>query len=308
MRHSGPIFLILAALFWGVSGGIGGMLLERGWDPYLIALVRGATGLLFMAGWLVVHPRRRTEFRCGSLWFWSALAGLGVAGNFTLYFISVEHASVSIAAPLMYCAPVFVFVASFLLGLERPTLLKGIGIALVLIGVGLLTGIHDLEAAEIGPMAIAAGLGAGAAYALFIFAFKFAAARGSAPAVLAIAFLVLVAVLLVPAGPDQAAAALTSSAWPLFLALGILGAGVSFVLYVVGLRSAAPAIASVVAMVEPVAAAVFGVTVLGDRLTAMQYAGMGLVLIPVTLLAVSSGGYHRGHGAGKRGRRAREPG
>ncbi|WP_278413648.1 EamA family transporter [Stutzerimonas kunmingensis] len=74
--------------------------------------------------------------------------------------------------------------------------------------------------------------------------------------------------------------------WPLFIVLGVVGAGLSFILYIVGLRHTAPAVASIVAMVEPVTASLFGVVVLDESLVALQVLGMGLILLTVTALGL----------------------
>jgi len=68
----------------------------------------------------------------------------------------------------------------------------------------------------------------------------------------------------------------------------VLGAGLSFVLYIVGLNHTAPAVASIVAMVEPVTASLFGVVVLGEGLAGPQILGMGVILVTVTALSVYS--------------------
>ena len=278
-------FVVLAAFCWGLSGGIGGMLLAAGWDAYLVSFYRGAIGLLFVLGWLVVHPHR-SGLSDTRLWFWSAVAGLGVAGNFTFYFVSISQGSVAVAATLMYCAPIFVFLVSFALGLETPSVRKWVAIALVLVGIVLLTRVYDAGAADVTLLGVAAGLLAGACYALFIFGFKYAAPHGSPPAILAIAFAVLAGVLIWPSDAGQVAAVLGAPGLPLFVALGVLGAGLSFILYVVGLRETAPAVASIVAMIEPVTASLFGVLVLSESLAATQIVGMALILLTVTALSV----------------------
>ena len=86
---------------------------------------------------------------------------------------------------------------------------------------------------------------------------------------------------------------LTTSSWPLFLMLGTLGAGLSFICYIVGLKHTAPAIASIVAMVEPVTASLFGVVILDQSLAAPQVAGMALILVTVTALSVYSNRQNR---------------
>ncbi len=281
------MFVVLAALCWGLSGGIGGILTGQGWDPVVVSFYRGAIGLLFVLVWLALRPRGSGLASC-RLWFWSAIAGVGVAGNFAFYFVSIAEGSVAVAATLMYCAPVFVYLVSFTLKLERPTLPKWAAIAMVILGIVLLTGIYKIGAGDVTLIAAGAGLLSGLSYAVFIFGFKYAAPHGSPQAILVIAFAVLAAILIGLSDAEQTVAVLSTSSWPLFVVLGVLGAGLSFVLYIVGLNHTAPAVASIVAMVEPVTASLFGVVVLNESLAALQIFGMGLILVTVTALSVYS--------------------
>lgn len=280
-------FVALAALCWGLSGGVGGVLMAKGWDAFVVSFYRGAIGLLFVLVWLALRPRG-SGLASRRLWFWSAIAGLGVAGNFAFYFVSIAEGSVAVAVTLMYCAPVFVYLVSFALKLERPTPLKWAAIAVVMLGIMLLTRIYGIGAGGVTPIGVGAGLLSGLSYAVFIFGFKYAAPHGSPQAILAIAFAVLATILIWPSEPDQIVAALSTPSWPLFVVLGVLGAGLSFILYIVGLHHAAPAVASVVAMVEPVTASLFAVVVLNESLVGSQICGMALILVTVTALSVYS--------------------
>jgi drug/metabolite transporter, DME family len=287
MVGASTTFLALAALCWGISGGLGGILIAGGWDAFVISFYRGAIGLLFVLIWLILRPRG-SGLTSRRLWFWSAIAGFGVAGNFAFYFVSIAQGSVAVAATLMYCAPVFVYIVSFALKLESSTALKWGAIALVMLGIVLLTQINDIGASGVTPIGVVAGLLAGLSYAIFIFGFKYAAPHGSPQAILSIAFAVLATILIWLADVDQTAAALSTPDWPLFAVLGVLGAGLSFVLYVIGLNHTAPTVASIVAMVEPVTASLFGVVVLNEHLVGPQILGMGLILVTVTALSVYS--------------------
>lgn len=281
------VLVALAAVFWGLSGGIGGILMDHGWDPFVVSFYRGAIGLLFVLVWLSVRPGG-SGLANRQLWFWSVIAGLGVAGNFAFYFVSIAHGSVAVAATLMYCAPVFVYLVSFALRLESPSTLKWIAIAVVMLGVVLLTQVYDIGASGVTAIGVGAGLLAGLSYAVFIFGFKYASPHGSPQAILAIAFAVLALILIWPGEADQRIAALTTPDWPLFVWLGVFGAGLSFFLYIIGLNHTAPALASMVAMVEPVTASLFGVMVLYETLVAAQVLGMGMILVTVTTLSVFS--------------------
>lgn len=277
----------LAALFWGLSGGIGGILMADSWDAFVVSFYRGAIGLLCVLIWLMLRPHG-SGLASRRLWFWSVIAGIGVAGNFSFYFLSIAHGSVAVAATLMYCAPVFVYLVSFALKLESPTPLKWAAIAVVMLGIMLLTQIYDVGASGVTAIGAGAGLLAGLSYAIFIFGFKYAAPHGSPQAILSIAFVVLASILIWPSDADQTVAVLSTPDWPLFAALGMLGAGLSFVLYIIGLNHTAPAVASIVAMVEPVTATLFGVVVLNENLVGPQILGMGLILVTVTALSVYS--------------------
>ncbi|MFO7983101.1 MAG: DMT family transporter [Desulfuromonadales bacterium] len=280
-------FVALAALFWGLSGGIGGILMADGWDAFVVSFYRGAIGLLFVIVWLMLRPLG-SGLSNRQLWFWSAIAGLGVAGNFSFYFVSIAQGSVAIAATLMYCAPVFVYLVSFAIKLESPTAPKWAAIAVVMFGIVLLTQIYDIGAGGVTPIGVGAGLLSGLSYAVFIFGFKYAAPHGSPQAILSIAFAVLAVILILPGDVDQTFAALSTPDWPLFAALGVLGAGLSFVLYIIGLNHTTPAVASIVAMVEPVTASLFGVVILNESLAGPQIFGMGLILVTVTAMSVYS--------------------
>ncbi len=299
MVGASTAFVVLAALCWGLSGGIGGLLMGGGWDPFVVSFYRGAIGLLFVLVWLALRPRA-SGLASRRLWFWSAIAGFGVAGNFAFYFVSIAQGNVAVAATLMYCAPVFVYLVSFALRLESPTALKWVAIAVVMLGIVLLTKIYDVGGSAATPLGIGAGVLAGLSYAIFIFGFKYAAPHGSPQAILSIAFAVLVVILIWPGDFDQTVGALRTPDWPLLAGLGVLGAGLSFVLYVIGLNKTTPAVASIVAMVEPVTASLFGVVVLDENLVGLQIVGMGLILVTVTALSVnSSSGRAPAHPSGR---------
>ncbi|MFZ0371392.1 MAG: EamA family transporter [Halobacillus sp.] len=109
-----------------------------------------------------------------------------------------------------------------------------------------------------GLLGAASGLAAGLSYALFIFGFKNTSASGKPQTTLTIAFYSFYLILLLITDMDQAARAITSNDIGWFLILGVLGAGISFMVYVNGIQWTAPTTASMVAMVEPVTASLFG--------------------------------------------------
>lgn len=285
MKVRGIVLVMLAAMLWGISGGIADILMENGWDPTVISFYRGAVGLFFFFIWFVSRLNQNWTFN-KRLFTWATLAGIGIAGNFTFYFLSIEHSSIPIASTLMYTAPVFVLLISFILRIEPSTWFKWGCIFGVLAGIVLLTGAYDFTSISVSVKGAIAGLAAGVSYALFIFGFKNTSSHGRPQLSLTVAFFVFCIILFFTSDKQDLAGAISSDDTLLFLLLGVIGAGISFILYVIGLRHTTATNASMVAMLEPVTASLFGVLLLGDHLNWIQILGMVLIIATITLLSV----------------------
>ena len=283
-----PVLLVaLGAFQWGLSGGLASILMDAGWSPQVITLWRILFGLICMATWLAwrFYGGMRGEFGW-RLVAWSSLAGLGVAGNLVYYFLSISAGSMAVAITLMYTAPVMVYLVSFLLRTERPTIGSGLVILATLIGIVLMTGVYTGSSVRLTAFAITSGLLSGASYALFIFAFKSAGRHGSTPASLTVAFIAALVALAPLVNWAQALQAPASPDFGLFIIFGLMGAGLSFLCYFSGLRGVLPSTAAVTAMVEPATATLFGVLLLGQWLSPSEAAGIVMILVAVTWLNV----------------------
>lgn len=282
MRNLSLGLVALSAILWGIAGGLGGFLMDKGWDPLIISFYRGAVGLVCLLVWFLFRPTRLTKL----LVLWAIVAGIGVAGNFVFYFISIAESSVAVAATLMYTAPIFVLVISFVFRLEKPSLFKFGAIAFVIVGIVLLTEVYSIDSNQVTTLGLAAGLGAGLAYALFIFGFKYASDHGEPQGILMIAFLTFTFIMLFFVDLKDTVSVVSSpDVWWMIL-LGVFGAGLSFFLYVIGLKRTSPTSASIVAMVEPVTASLFGFFILSQQLNVIQMSGMAIILLTVTVLSV----------------------
>lgn len=282
-QATGITLILVAATCWAIAGGVGGVLIEKGWDPIVVSFYRGALTLLFAIFWLLLSTKRR-GLACRQLWMWSALAGAGVAGAFSFYFAGMKTGNVAIAATLLYSAPVFVFIAEYLSGRERMTLKNVLGLFLVIAGVALLSGLFFQSATGIGMSAVALGLLSGACYALFIFGFQKAGTFGNTPVVMTAAFAVETALLAALAGAGIWPTVMQPIDAGLILVLGVLGGGVSFLFYIVGLKNSSARAAAVLGMAEPLTAASFGFVVLSQSLSPQQILGAGILLATVTWL------------------------
>lgn len=265
------------------------MLVAGGWNPLVVSLFRGILTFAFAAMWFAISAKKG-ELASARLWLWSTFAGGGVAGAFSFYFMGMDQGSVAVAATLLYSAPVFVYLVAFLSGAEKTSISKALGLLPVVAGVALLTGIFSQAKVEVSATTVAIGLLSGVSYAAFIFGFRNASAYGSPQSIITIAFAVECLLLLTIVGQEAWGKPLNYADSGLFLLLGLLGGGPSFLLYIVGLKLTQPSLAALTGMAEPITAAFFGYLVLGQFLSPPQLAGAMLVIATVTLLNIKQEG------------------
>src|SRR4051794_18531629 len=206
------------------------------------------------------------------------LAAVQVAAPFLLITFGERHISSSLAGILVATAPIWTFLLAFAIDAEERA--AGLGLAGVVIGIGgvvLLLGLDagGSSAALVGGlMVVLASLG----YALGAYYLKrrlrdvqpvgLVATTMAAPALMPAPFAALALPAHAPgAGPIAAVSA-----------LGVLGTGVSFVIFYDLIAKIGPAKASLVAYVAPGFAVIYGVAFLSESFTLATAAGLVLII------------------------------
>ena len=273
-KRSWILLLTLAAL-WGASYLFIEVALAD-LSAWAIVFVRTLLGAAVLAPLAL----RRGGFGAlrGTLPLVAGLALLQVAAPFVLIAAGQVWISSSLAGILVATAPIFTALLAFRYDrAERVRGLSMVGIGLGIAGVALLFGV-DLGG---GGMALAGGLMvtlAGLGYALggFVVKRRFAGVR---PIALAAATSIAAAGMLAPAAlltaPDQLPGTDTILA---LIALGTLGTGVGFAIFYTLIAEIGPSRASLVAYIAPGFAVVYGVSLLGERVTLATLAGLLLIV------------------------------
>jgi drug/metabolite transporter, DME family len=304
----GLLFLIVAALAWGTAGAAAALVYRAGdLGPVALSFWRWAAGLVLLLAARL--PRRRTRkarrTAAGPLRRRAARAvatGVALAVFQTAYFAAVRSTGVAVANVVTLGAgPVLIALgARFTLG-ER----LGRGGAAAVAGASAGLGVLVLGGggAAVRPWGVVLALLSAAGYSLMTLLTRRwgrdggADAAGTSVGAFAVTSLCLLpfaaAEGLVPhiAEPVRLLTLLTYvAAVPTALAYGLYFAGAAVV------RSAT---ASVIMLLEPVAAALLAVTLLGERLTPATLAGTLLLLGSVTGLTVAEAGQARRARAGQ---------
>jgi drug/metabolite transporter (DMT)-like permease len=216
-------------------------------------------------------------------WRAFALGLINSAAPFTLIAWGQKHIDSGVAAIANATVPLFVAIlAIWLAHSERATGLRIVGIALGLVGVGVLTGAQP----EVSGWAVAGTLAVVAAsvsYALAGLLLQRQTARVDA-LTLSTATILGATLVLVPFGLAQAPGELPGwEAGASVLALGVAGTGVGILLFMKMLGDFGTFRAGLVTYLMPVTALLYGAFLLDEVVSAWMLVGMALILSGVAL-------------------------
>lgn len=283
----GALPVLAAATLWGTLGLFGKRLYQAGLSPVEVVSVRAAVAFLGLALWML--PRAgRLRIRWRDLPFFAAYGLISIGLFYVLYFAAIEAAPVSVAAALLYTAPAWVVLLTWLLGGARPGVGELTALGLALVGVFLVTGAGQalLGGESLSARAVALGLGSGLTYGLYSIFGKRALRRYPPETAVFYAFAFGALALAVAAPPWQALAH-HREVWGLLVLLGLVPTLGAYLLYTWGLSALPAPTASLLATIEPVAATTLGVLFLGEPLQADRILGVLLVVGAAGLLAGS---------------------
>ena len=194
---------------------------------------------------------------------------------FTVCYFSCQRiCSLAAASILLYTAPSFVVVLSAVLWHEPVTKKKLLALALTLLGCALVCGVFagDLTVTAGG---VLLGLGSGFFYALYSVFGRYALAHYGPMTVTVWTFLFAGPASLVLLRPGRMAAA---------LGLVVFSTAAPYILYTRELAQVESGKASIMASLEPAAAALVGVLAFGEPLSPLSLAGILCVLAGVYIL------------------------
>jgi DME family drug/metabolite transporter len=287
----GYFLVLLAASLWATLGIIYNYLAGTyGLPPLAVAGLRaGLGGLILLAGLLALRPGW-LRLNLPALRVALLYGVFGIALFYAAYINAILSVGVAVAAVLLYTAPAWVAVIAWRFLGEQLTRTHLAALLLTLAGSALVAQVFQPGLLRLNALGIAWGLLSGLTYGLWS-VFNKVGVRHTNPWTLQCYGMLVgsvVLLLLQPLAP--LAGALQSPAtifWLLLLALGpTVGASVA---YAAGVRTVPVSVASLIATLEPVLAALLAYLVLGETLTAGQVAGGGLILVAVWLLRPRAG-------------------
>ena len=279
------IAILTAAALWGVIGLWNRKLMAAGLSPFSIVVVRNLGGCALLVLFFLFKDRSvfRVERRHLKYFFGTGVVSVVL---FTVcYFSCQKLCSLAVASILLYTAPSFVVLLSALLWKEPVTRKKLLALLLTLIGCACVCGVFSGGLSVTVP-GVLLGLGSGFFYALYSVFGRYALAHYPPLTVTVWTFLFAGPASLVLLRPAELAAAFAGgpAVWGTALALAVFSTAAPYILYTWGLARTDPGRASILASLEPVAAALTGVLAFGEPMGALTALGILCVLAGVAIL------------------------
>lgn len=283
-KHAGAI--LLAGILWGTIGLFVRALSQTGLSSLQLVFLRSAITAVALFFYLLLFCRQALRSAWRDLWIFMGTGILSILFFSVCYFSTIQMAELSIAAVLLYTAPVFVMLFSLGFFQEKLNVRKILALLCCLMGCALVSGV--LGASRLTLPALITGLLSGLGYSLYSVFGKFAVQKGYGALTTTFYTFLISAIAALPfvgLGEIPQKLALQGGSPFLIVLMGLFTSVIPYLLYTYGLWATAPAKASILASVEPVAAMLFGSIFFGEKLTLSSLAGMALVLAAVALLS-----------------------
>jgi len=303
-RLTGVLLVVVSALAFGSGALFAKPVYGAGLDWLTLLVWRFGFGASLAWLWLLASPVRRSAFRSTSRR--QIAAGLGLGAVYSLnsgtYYAALETVSASLASLIVYIYPVLVAVLALRFG--RPLAGRRPWIALAIATLGVILAVGGIDPGHLPPVG---GIALAVASPIIYSGWIILSARlggerrdragddadGGAGAAVASALMmtvtgaVFLALALASAHPI-APAAIPGGAWPGLLGIGIVSTFVAIQTFYGGARRIGAAQAALISTIEPAYTIAMAGLLFGERLTAVQLVGGGLILGAVVLAQSSS--------------------
>lgn len=304
LRTFAPIFVILAAIFWGILVVFVRAFGQADFKSMEIVALRVYSSAIFSWVFLMIFDRKSLEkveqtgkdcsqelprtFHLGDSWCFIGTGLVSIVFFSYCYFRNVKVSSAAVAAILMYTSPIFVTLLSAIFFKEKITKLKITALFLAMLGCALVSGIAG-GISDVSPLGIALGLGSGIGYALYSIFGRFALDKGYSPFMVTAMTFTFACVGVLPfIDIIGLKSRLIAEPKFIFLALlmGLVGSCIPFALYTLGLRYMEASKTSILATLEPIMTALIGTFFYKEPIDLFIITGIIMVLIAGILCSV----------------------
>lgn len=286
-ERAGYAFVFIAGVIWGLIGPFMATMSACGASVQLTAFLRVAFAFAFML------PITIAKFGVKSLRIdiktlaASIALGLICHGIYNVFYAySVELSGVATASVLLNVAPIVGLVASVVFFKEVASWVKMLAVAVDIVGCALVVTNGNFTALEFSVFGVAAGVASGVCYAMAALIVRAAGSSANPFVISTYSYLFAALFCFLFMRPWEVPIVLNAPMLVVGAGMGLFPTAIAYVLYYLGVeRIAETSRVPVIASVETVIAALFGVLVYHEPLGAFGIAGVVLVIVSITLMS-----------------------
>lgn len=291
MKRWAPLAVLAAGSFWGLLGLFVRTLNAAGLTAMDVVQIRVTVGLLLVGLYMLLFQRDQFRVRWKDLWCFIGTGVVSLLFFSFCYFSAMDHTSLSVAAVLLYTAPIFVMLMSLFLFREKLTGRKILALVMAFVGCVLVSGVGS--DAVVSLPGILLGVGSGFFYALYSIFGRYAINRGYHSWTMTFYSFLFCAIggAFIADWPLIGTAIAADNDLLLWIfGIALVSSFFPYVLYSLGLEYMESSKASIIASIEPVVGTLVGIFVFGEAVTLTGVLGIALVLSGIAVLNLPARG------------------
>ncbi len=286
MYLKGYLCVMTAGILWGILGPFSKLAFSEGLQPMEVAFWRAVIAWIFFGGHAVITKNVRVNKKDIPPLFLFGICG--VTFFYGSYQMAIINGGAALSSVLLYTAPAWVAIMSYLFFKESITIIKLLALFMTIAGVAGIsigTGSGMLSDFKINTLALIYGLLAGFFYSLYyIFGKYFSKRNYTSPNL----FLYMLPIGALGLLPWVTFTHKTPLAWAALLCIAFLSTYAAYYFYYLGLKNLEASRASIVATIEPVVAAMVAFFWWDEYFTITGYIGSVLILIAVLVMILNN--------------------
>lgn len=281
----GYLYVVLAALMWGLSGSSAKFLFNSGISPFQLVQMRLTISAVLLFIVLLIRFSSLLKISRKDILYFALFGTVGMAGVQFTYLFTISKIQVAAAILLQYLAPSFIALHSVVFmreKLNRTTVIALVGATL---GCYLVVGAYNLKILSMNIVGIISGLLSAVTFAWYAIHGEYGMRRYNPWTVLFYALLFGAVVWNILHPPLEAFMhAYSPIQWVWILYIGVLGTLVPFGLYLEGINLIRSTRASITATLEPITAGIISYIFLNETMQIPQIVGGLMVIASIILL------------------------
>jgi len=272
-------------MLWGTLGIFGKLAFEYGTEPQTLIALRLMVSSITLLLAVALIKRGLLAIKKKDIGYFLVLGLLAVALQRIAYFYAIDLTTATIAAMLYYTYPITITIYTSLALKEKISHSTVLAILLAFLGVALVVRVYEITWLSANMLGVTFGALSGILFALFFLLTKklrndytswTLILYGDGIDAIALSPIVLSSFSKIASYPQQL--------WLLIFTIAWFPSLLAYLLYSYALKHVESSKGSILAVVEPLSAAIFSAAILSEKFEFPQVLGVALALIGITLL------------------------